>query len=91
MFSGRDRRPVGHTADTRRWKALLAQADVPDARLHDARHTAATMMLMQGVPARVVMEILGHSTVLLTMETYSHVVPEFAADAAAKIERGLTG
>jgi len=50
-----------------------------------ARHTAATLLLAQGVPARVVMGILGHSQITLTLGTYAHVVPELAEDAAQRI------
>ena len=49
------------------------------------RGTAATLLLMQGVPARVAMQILGHSQISLTLGTYSHVVPELARDAADRI------
>lgn len=81
--------PVDPRSDHREWQALLASAGVRRARLHDARHTAATLLLMQGVPARVVMEILGHSQVTLTLGTYSHVAPEVAREAATSIARVL--
>ena len=55
------------------------------ARLHDARHTAATMLLAQRVPARVVMEILGHSTIAVTQNIYGHVMPEAVSAATAAI------
>ncbi len=61
------------------------------ARLHDARHTAASLLLQQGVPARVVMEILGHSQISLTLDTYSHVVSELAHDAALRMGEALWG
>ena len=81
--------PTGKPLDPRRdqyeWKALLEEAGVREARLHDARHTAATLLLMQGVPARVVMQILGHSQIGLTLGTYSHVVPELAEEAAERM------
>jgi hypothetical protein len=66
---------------------------VPQARLHDTRHTAATLLLQQGVPARVAMEMLGHSQISLTLGRYSHVVPELAKDAARRMGEalGLTG
>ena len=48
---------------------------------HDLRHTAASLLLSQGVAGRVVMEILGHSQIALTMNTYSHVAPELSRDA----------
>jgi integrase len=59
--------------------------------LHDARHTAATVMLGLGVPARVAMQILGHSQISLTLGTYSHVMPELSEDAAARVGRELFG
>jgi hypothetical protein len=75
----------------RAWRALLDEAGVRHPRLHDARHTAATLLLQQGVPARVVMEILGHSQITLTLGTYSHVVPELAHDAAQRMGSSLWG
>ena len=59
--------------------------------MHDARHTAATLLLQQGVPARVVMDILDHSQIGLTLGTYSHVVPELALEAADRRGRALWG
>lgn len=85
VFAQRTGRPIDSRADRRDWDQLLIDADVRPARLHDARHTAATTLLIMGVPARVVMQILGHSQIGLTLGTYSHVVPELALDAAEKI------
>ena len=76
-------------SDWKSWKALLALAGVRDARPHAARHTAATLLLQQGVPARVAMQILGHSQISLTLGTYSHVVPELAQEAAERMDRVL--
>ena len=84
-------KPIDPRADYGAWKQLLVDAGVRDARLHDARHTAATLLLSQGVPARVAMEILGHSQISLTLGTYSHVVPELQRDAAEKVGRALWG
>jgi integrase len=56
-----------------RFDDIQAAAGVPRHRLYDARHTAASLLLAQGVAPRVVMEVLGHSTYHLTMDTYSHV------------------
>lgn len=87
--------PTGAPIDPRRdwadWKALLRRAGVRDARLHDARHTAATLLLQQGVPARVAMQVLGHSQISLTLGTYSHVVPELATEAAERMGAALWG
>ena len=55
-------------------------------RLHDLRHTAATLLLCQGVDPRTIMDTLGHSQISLTMNTYSHVLPALKADAAAKLD-----
>ncbi len=84
-------RPLQHGHDSVAWKALLRKAGVRDARLHDARHTAASLLLAMRVPARVVMEVLGHSKYELTMTTYSHVMPELARDAAAQMTAALWG
>ena len=81
--------PVDPRNDYRAWRSLLEQAGVRPARLHDARHTAATLLLAQGVPARVAMQILGHSQITLTLGTYSHVVPELAHDAARRMAHVL--
>jgi integrase len=54
-------------------------------RFHDLRHIA-TLLLMQGAPPRVVMEMLGHSQIHLTMNTYSHVIPSMQREAAAKLD-----
>jgi integrase len=73
----------------RSFKALLAGAELPDMRLHDLRHTTATLLLAQGVHARVVMETLGHSQVSLTLDTYSHVLPGLQAEAAQRMEDAI--
>jgi integrase len=58
-------------------------------RFHDLRHSAATLLLTQGVHPRVVMEILGHSSINLTMNTYSHVIPALEREAANQIDAVL--
>ncbi len=63
-------------------------AGVRDARLHDARHTAATLLLEQGVDIRVVQEILGHSTLAMT-KRYTHVTDTLARQAAERMGRAL--
>lgn len=54
--------------------------------VYDLRHTAASLMLQQGVPARVVMEVLGNSQISLTLNTYSHVIPGLMDEAAARMD-----
>jgi len=83
-------RPIGNHADWAEWKALLKAAGIRDARVHDARHTAATLLLAQGVDQRVVMEILGHSQISMTSK-YAHVLPQVMTDAADRIGQALWG
>ena len=90
VFTQPNGRPIDPRGDNRAWMALLASAGVRVARLHDARHTAATLLCQQGVPIRVVMEILGHSQVSLTMG-YTHVVPDMMREAAAGMGEALWG
>jgi integrase len=68
----------------------LRRADVPVIRLHDVRHTHATLLIKEGVPVTVVSERLGHATTAFTIETYQHVMPGMQADAAAVAETPLT-
>ncbi|HSH77958.1 MAG TPA: site-specific integrase [Herpetosiphonaceae bacterium] len=75
----------------RRFQKLVATAGLPHQRFHDLRHCCASLLLAQGVPPRVVMEILGHSDIRLTMNTYAHVMPVLQREAADLMEAFLTG
>lgn len=95
VFTNRNGGPVDPRNVHDEFKALLKPTDedkaaglapLPDLRLHDLRHSAATLLLVQGVPARVVMEILGHSQISLTLGTYSHVLKEIQDEAALKMD-----
>ncbi len=90
VFAQADGKPIGARTDWEAWKRLLRAAGVRDARLHDARHTAATLLLQQGVAPRVAMQLLGHSQIAMTMH-YTHVVPELARDAADRMGQALWG
>jgi integrase len=70
----------------RSFKRILHKAGLPDIRFYDLRHTCASLLLAQGVHPRVVMEILGHSQIGLTMNTYSHVIPQLQQEAASKLD-----
>ncbi|WP_239382131.1 site-specific integrase, partial [Frankia sp. CIT1] len=76
---------VGTPLDPRnvnRWFTVIrTAAGLPWVRLHDLRHAFATLLVAEGVPMRVIMELLGHSTINLTMNTYAHVLPEAQEDA----------
>jgi integrase len=75
----------------RSYKPLLKRAGLPDVSFHALRHTAATLALAAGVNPKVVQERLGHSTVALTLDTYSHAVPTLGRDAAKRIDALLRG
>ena len=68
-----------------RFDKLLREARLPDVRFHDLRHSAATILLSLGVPAKVVQEILGHSLISMTMDIYSHVLPDMQQEAMDKM------
>jgi integrase len=91
VFCEPDGTPLSRYSVTRRFQAILANAGIPKHRFHDLRHTCATLLLVQGVPLRVVMEILGHSQMATTADIYSHVLPVLMADAAAKMDLALVG
>jgi integrase len=69
----------------------LERAGLPRICFHDLRHTAATILLAQGVHPKVVQEMLGHSTITMTMDIYSHVTPTMQEEAAAKMEKATGG
>jgi integrase len=71
------------------FKPILERAGLPSIRLYDLRHTCATMLLLADEPAKVVSERLGHSTITLTLDTYSHVLPTMQQRAAQKMGRIL--
>jgi integrase len=80
--------PVSPEADWQEWKAILKTAGVDDARVHDGRHTAGTLLLAQGTEIRVVQKILGHSSVKVT-EGYAHVVDKLAREATERMGKSL--
>jgi integrase len=89
VFAQPNGRPIERKSDWRSWKALLREADVREVRLHDGRHTAATLLLSEGVHPRVVMEVLGHAQMRTTTDTYSHVMPALGRDAADRMGSAL--
>jgi integrase len=90
VFTMPDGRPLTDST-LRRWFASVSKrAGVDGHRLYDLRHTAASLLLAQGVHPRVVMAIFGHSTYRLTMDTYTHVMPAAEREAAEAMGRALT-
>lgn len=83
--------PVNPENLKRTFKRLIKEADVPSIRLHDLRHTHATMLLSQGIHAKVISERLGHSNIKTTLDIYSHVLPSMQEEAANQIDALLSG
>ena len=89
VFTTYDGRPLQAThVLTGSFHRIRGKAGIDRLRFHDLRHSAATLLLAQGVPQRVVMEQLGHSTLAMT-QRYTHVVPQLMNDAAAAMDRAL--
>jgi integrase len=89
IFAQPNGKAIERKSDWRAWKALLQEAGVRDIRVHDGRHTAATLLLSEGVHPRVVMEVLGHAQMRTTTDTYSHVLPALGRDAADRMGKAL--
>jgi len=81
--------PFGPRNLNRHFSELLGKTNLPKIRFHDLRHTAATLMFSQGVHPKVVQERLGHSSISLTLDTYSHVIPSIQSQAADIIDAEL--
>ncbi len=75
---------------TRRFKPFLKRAGLPQIRFHDLRHTCATLLLLKNVNPKVVSEMLGHASIAITLDTYSHVLPDMQDSAAKAMEDALT-
>ncbi|MEJ7655072.1 MAG: site-specific integrase [Chloroflexia bacterium] len=79
-------RPLGARNVYREYRLLLERAGLPPVSFHALRHTHASLMLSQGIHPKVVQERLGHSTVALTLDTYSHLIPSMDRDAADQLD-----
>ena len=75
---------------SRRFKRLLERARLPEIRSHDLRHTCATLLLSKNVNPKIVSEMLGHATIAITLDTYSHVLPNMRDQAAQAMEDALS-
>lgn len=84
VFTNEFGEPLNNNSEHYRWKQLIERAGVRDARLHDARHTAATMLLALGVPERAVIDTMGWSTSKMT-GVYQHVTDSVRTNVAKKV------
>ncbi|MCZ2857740.1 tyrosine-type recombinase/integrase [Blastococcus sp. VKM Ac-2987] len=86
VFAQLNGRPIDKKTDHDDWTRLLQAAGVRHVRLHDCRHTAATLLLSENVHPRVVMELLGHGQMRTAMDICSHVMPALAREAADRLD-----
>lgn len=92
VFTTQAGAPVEGRTLIRSWfRPLLAKAGLPPIRIHDLRHSYASIALARGVHPKVVQEALGHSTIAVTLDLYSHVVPSLQREAAKEMGTALFG
>jgi len=83
--------PLSHRNVVRSFKALLHRAGLPAmVRLYDLRHTCATLLLSRNVHPKYVQELLGHASIALTLDTYSHVLPGMGGGTVGAMEDALS-
>jgi integrase len=86
VFCTRSGRPLHGPSVTQEFQELLARVGLPRQRFHDLRHACASLLLAQGVELKVIQELLGHSAIAVTANTYAHVMGELKRDAAARMD-----
>lgn len=91
VFSDVSGEPLHPGAFVRRFRQLVKGSGLPIIRFHDLRHTHATLALQAGIHPKVVSERLGHSTVSMTLDVYSHAVPAMEEQAAARVAAVVFG
>jgi integrase len=79
-----------HNVNYRSFNPLLKRGGLPNMRFHDLRHTCATLLLGRGVHPKFVQELLGHATIAITLDTYSHVLPNMGDQASRAMEDALS-
>ena len=89
VFTNRNGGPLDGDRVSEQFKKALNDAGLPEVRFHDLRHGAPSLLLMQGVPSCVVMDVLGHSQIAVTLNTYTHVMPSLVDEAAKAMDRAL--
>lgn len=87
IFCSETGRPLSPSMVEKPFQRALVVAGLPRIRLHDLRHTAATLLLADGMHPKLVQEMLGHSTITLTLDTYSRVVPAMHMEAATSMNK----
>ena len=90
VFSDLEGRPLRPDSVTHAWLKLVRRIGLHGVRLHDARHSHASIMLKQGVHPKIVQERLGHASIQLTLDTYSHVAPGLQEAAAVGFDKMIS-
>lgn len=89
VFSDLEGKPYLPNTITHAWINLVRHTGLKSIRLHDARHTHASLMLKQGIHPKIVQERLGHSSITITLDTYSHVAPGLQEAAARRFDDAM--
>jgi integrase len=89
ILAGRTRERMHPDSLTTMFDRIATKAGLEGVHLHDLRHTHATLLLLDGVHAKIVSERLGHANIGITLDTYSHVLPGMQGEAARKIDAAL--
>jgi len=85
VFSRENGSPIAPDSFTKRFRQLSREFGLPVLRLHDLRHTHASLLLQAGANPKVVSERLGHHSTAFTLDVYSHVIPGMQASAAEQV------
>ncbi len=90
VFATIEGKPLRPNTITHAWTTIAQHAGVKQIRLHDARHSHASLMLKQGIHPKIVQERLGHASISVTLDTYSHIAPGLQEAAAAAFDQAFT-
>lgn len=90
VFSQLDGKPLLPSTVTHAWIKLVRRTGLEGVRLHDARHSHASLMLKQGTHPKIVSERLGHANIGITLDTYSHILPGLQEAAADRFDKMVT-
>ena len=91
VFTREDGTPVRPNHATSHFPLMITKAGLPKIRLHDLRHTSASLGLQSGESLKEVSDRLGHSSIVITADTYAHIAPELAQESADRVARLVSG
>ena len=91
VFANDEGRPLRGTRVTHTFQVALRRAGLPKLPFHSCRHSAASLLLGRGVHPKIASEMLGHSTIAITLDLYSHVTPTMQRGAADALDAALSG